>query len=225
MIQERIVQYPNRRRVTKVIDPTNTSDSFLADIIVEGEGTVTQTGTLITVETLRDFIYPVGSIYMSVNPTNPQTLFGGSWVTWGQGRVPLGIGNNGETNYITSDQTGGSENSVATHTHTINQSSSGSGTTSATITSSSNSATKSLTGSFQVFSFSGTTEPSGIFTGKDNTSSRPAGSGNGRTVVSLDATHEHTTLNHTHTISNANAGTAGGNRMPFVTCYMWKRTA
>ena len=38
-------------------------------------------------------IYPVGSIYMSAVATNPNILFGiGTWVAWGQGRVPVGIG-------------------------------------------------------------------------------------------------------------------------------------
>lgn len=32
-----------------------------------------------TVNDLFDLIYPVGSIYMSVNSTSPQTLFGGTW--------------------------------------------------------------------------------------------------------------------------------------------------
>ena len=34
-------------------------------------------------------VYPVGSIYMSVNSANPSTIFGGTWVAWGQGRVPV----------------------------------------------------------------------------------------------------------------------------------------
>lgn len=29
---------------------------------------------------IRDMVYPIGSIYMSVNSTNPSTLFGGTWV-------------------------------------------------------------------------------------------------------------------------------------------------
>ena len=36
-------------------------------------------------------IYPVGSIYMSVNDTDPSTLFGGKWEEWGKGRVPVGV--------------------------------------------------------------------------------------------------------------------------------------
>ena len=38
-----------------------------------------------------DLIYPVGSIYMSVNSTNPATLFGGTWEQI-KGRFLLGTG-------------------------------------------------------------------------------------------------------------------------------------
>lgn len=34
-------------------------------------------------------MHPIGSIYMSVENINPSTLFGGTWVAWGSGRVPV----------------------------------------------------------------------------------------------------------------------------------------
>lgn len=37
-------------------------------------------------------VYPVGSIYISVNNTDPGTLFGGTWQAFGAGRVLLGAG-------------------------------------------------------------------------------------------------------------------------------------
>jgi hypothetical protein len=57
-------------------------------------------------------IYPVGSIYMSVNSTNPGTLFGGTWAAWGAGRVPVGI-NTSDANFNTVEKTGGAK----THAH------------------------------------------------------------------------------------------------------------
>ena len=39
-----------------------------------------------------DLIYPIGSIYMSVNSTNPSTLFGGTWEQL-KDRFLLGAGN------------------------------------------------------------------------------------------------------------------------------------
>lgn len=54
--------------------------------------------------------YPVGSIYLSVNNTNPGTIFGGTWVAFGQGRVLVGVGTGNDgtnTQTFTSGETGG----------------------------------------------------------------------------------------------------------------------
>lgn len=40
---------------------------------------------------LLNFIYPVGSIYMSTNSTNPLMFLGGTWEAWGSGKVPVGV--------------------------------------------------------------------------------------------------------------------------------------
>ncbi len=50
-------------------------------------------------------IYPVGSIYLSVKKTNPGTLFGGTWVSWGSGRVPVGVNTN-DSDFKTVERTG-----------------------------------------------------------------------------------------------------------------------
>lgn len=57
-------------------------------------------------------VYPVGSIYMSVNSTDPSTLFGGSWERI-QDRFLLASGNS-----YGAGSTGGSADSVVvSHTH------------------------------------------------------------------------------------------------------------
>ncbi len=58
-------------------------------------------------KTIFDLIYPVGSIYMSVNETDPSLLFGGTWTAWSQGRVPVGV-NTSDSNFNLSEKTGGS---------------------------------------------------------------------------------------------------------------------
>ena len=68
--------------------------------------------------TVVDLVYPVGSIYMSVNNANPSTLFGGTWVSWGTGRVPVGVDTE-DTDFARSEKTGGSKY-LQSHSHTIN---------------------------------------------------------------------------------------------------------
>lgn len=53
-------------------------------------------------------IYPVGSIYMSVNNTNPSTFFGGSWQQFAKGRTLVGV-NSSETEFNSVEKTGGSK--------------------------------------------------------------------------------------------------------------------
>lgn len=48
--------------------------------------------SLVPMQRLIDLIYPVGSIYMSVNSTSPADLFGGTWEAMPAGRVLLAQG-------------------------------------------------------------------------------------------------------------------------------------
>lgn len=61
---------------------------------------------------IRDEVYPVGSIFLSVNSTNPGTLFGGTWVQISQGRFLLG-----ESSSYAVKSTGGE----VTHTLTVDE--------------------------------------------------------------------------------------------------------
>lgn len=60
------------------------------------------------IKAVYDMIYPIGSIYMSVNSANPSTLFGGTWEAWGAGKVPVGIDTN-DGDFDTVEETGGTK--------------------------------------------------------------------------------------------------------------------
>ena len=60
---------------------------------------------------ILDNVYPVGSIYMNVNSTNPGTFFGGTWEQI-QGRFLLGM---------SSSYPAGSQGGEATHTLTVDE--------------------------------------------------------------------------------------------------------
>ena len=165
---------------------------------------------------LKDYIkslvgemYPVGSIYMSVTNTNPSTYFGGTWVAWGAGRVPVGV-NTSDTNFSTVEKTGGASTvtltatQIPSHTHA-----------------------------------KGTLATASAGAHTHNLQNQKAAWGtNSSNRVLIDATSGYTEVTnkattsagaHTHTISGSTAATGGGgshtNLQPYITCYMWKRTA
>ena len=166
-------------------------------------------------------IYPKGSIYMSVNSTNPSTLFGGTWEQFAQGRVLLGVGSNGETNYTTAEQTGGSENSVAIHTHTqqahnhTQQAHNHNIWSSVTDYSNRHWSQNSVAAaSTSIKAIGGPELRDDAVDHSLNTTSH------GYYIV------KHTTaINNPTTAVNNSTGEVGGNRMPFITCYIWKRVA
>ena len=52
------------------------------------------------------YAYPVGSIYMSANSTDPKMLFGGTWERYANGRVLVGV-DEADTDFNTAGKTGG----------------------------------------------------------------------------------------------------------------------
>ena len=69
----------------------------------------------IDLSSLWDQVYPVGSIYITVNATNPSVLFGGTWEQL-KGKFLVGV-DSSDTDFETSEKTGGEK----THTLTVDE--------------------------------------------------------------------------------------------------------
>lgn len=150
---------------------------------------------------LRDLVYPVGSIYMSVNNTNPSSVFGGTWVAWGSGRVPVGVNAN-DTSFNSVEKTGGEK------THTLTAAESG-----------------------MPAHYHGGYLDTDHFVMNDNPSARNVGitDGTDGDVYYIDGQSapeiKFRHRNRTGTVAARNATNAHNNLQPYITCYMWKRTA
>ena len=163
-------------------------------------------------ETIFSKIYPIGSIYMSVNNVNPGTLFGGTWVAWGSGRVPVGV-NTSDTNFNTVEKTGGS----ATHTLTTSQIPSHTHSIPALSGSAASNGAHTHYLTYTKDVASGTAKnrvvPDGSGTKADAAGALSAGG------------HTHKVTTTASTTKSTGSGGAHNNLQPYITCYMWKRTA
>jgi len=61
-------------------------------------------------------LYPIGSIYMSIQDTNPSVFFGGTWERIAKGKTLVGV-DESDTDFNASSKTGGEK----THTLTIEE--------------------------------------------------------------------------------------------------------
>ena len=152
--------------------------------------------------------YPVGSIYMSMNATNPETLFGGKWEAIAQGRCLIGAGtgtdSRKESKTFAAGDTGGEYNhqltvgELASHSHTGSTNSAGAHSHTTKI--GYNSASGSGYGKYM--------PPDRGVQRNDDLASNSAG-------------------NHSHTVSINNTGgtSTHNNIQPYISCHIWRRTA
>ena len=82
------------------------------------DGTCTKfSNDLVTLQTtIINKIYPVGSIYISYNGTNPSSFLGGTWEAFGKGQTLVGV-DTSQTEFNTVGKTGGEK----THTLTVDE--------------------------------------------------------------------------------------------------------
>lgn len=179
-----------------------------------------KTGTATTSRTMRadylkqmvlEIIYPVGSVYINASDsTNPATLLGfGDWEAFGAGRVPVGV-DTSDPDFATVGKTDGEK----THKLTISE----------MPTHDHNGATWATENVAEWYGYDidgscggGGTNVSSWQRGKDARGAEFSGSDWKRTWRYSQS--------HTHDIPDSGGGGAHNNLQPYVTVYMWKRTA
>jgi len=192
-------------------------------------------------ESIVDLIYPIGSIYLTVNESRPEILFGGEWVEWGQGRVPIGLGQGaGLTNQSILEYTGGSETISHTHTSSAHTHTSVAHThTSAahthaegTLAASMNSQTggiyvreRSVSGNWPatyLFNIPGATRSNTTLGMSANNNAQVFGATGSTTPGATGSTTPGATGS---TTPNDTGNTVVSIVQPYIVCYMWKRIA
>ena len=165
--------------------------------------------------------YPIGTYYISSEPTSPATLFGGTWVQV-KDRMILAVGDI----YKLAGLTGGSAttrlvvNNIPSHNHTCS-------------TAGNHTHTR---GSMNITGWHDSEDSEGVAGGAFTISYRASTyndrrqGGTQNTQVNFDASRSWTGStssngNHNHTIGNTGSGTAFTTISPFITAYVWRRTA
>lgn len=163
---------------------------------------------------VKSALFPVGAIYTAIVSTNPGTLLGfGTWSAFGAGRVMVGF-DSGNALFDTAEETGGNADAITvSHTHTATSTVTDAGHTHGLMGAASTGTTRGLSESV-----------TRNVQGGDATASRgyiqtaPTG---GENFV------ETKTTGVTVATTNSSTGSSGtnANYQPYITVYMWKRTA
>ena len=172
------------------------------------------------VDALLELIYPVGSIYMSVNDTNPATFLGGTWVRWGQGRVPVGVNEN-DSDFETPEKEDGEKKHRLTIDEMPNHRHLGQYTKTRTYTTHAQTPTDPPSQAIEVYQ--GTREVEVQYNVvKDNVSTTEFYTSGSGAISDIFYSEKVTS---TYGVADNGGDIAHNNLQPYITCFMWKRTA
>lgn len=167
---------------------------------------------------ILDLVYPVGSIYMSVNNASPQTFLGGTWERWGQGCVPVGVSANAnDSDFGKVEQQGGERKHQLTKDEMPAHDHKGTYTTT-------DHYTINIPGSGDSFIEmpSGTDAVEVKYEQTQSASLVRNGSRPTSNQLDIDYTKKVKAL---YGVPSQGGNTAHNNLQPYITCYMWKRMA
>jgi hypothetical protein len=140
-------------------------------------------------------VYPVGSIYMSVVNNSPATFLGGTWAVWGTGRVAVAV-NTGDSNFNTVEKTGGAS-TVALSTSQMPSH----------------------------YHYLTDDKDTTHLYGNPASGSLNPGSFWFPNEYAIDNAFIHQNRSYTMRTDEVGGNAAHSNLQPYITCYMWKRTA
>lgn len=147
---------------------------------------------------LLAYIYPIGSIKMTAENINPSTYLGGTWEAWGAGKVPVGVDTT-DTDFATVEKTGGEKKHILTSNEMpVHQ-------------------------HMTMYDYYGATYLKGELVKMSGTPSFEKEKNKNCYIVSQSGAN----LDNNYVATTGYAGSDGGhnNLQPYITCYMWKRTA
>lgn len=171
------------------------------DCFILGDETVGRINLSNLVKAIANVMCPVGHILMTTRNVNPGTYLGGTWEAWGSGRVPTGV-NASDSAFNTAEKTGGSQTLNLAHSHTVNSHQ-----------------------HLAPFGYDENSYYASNLYGSDV--AQTSGQGGWAFSPLTSAMSSPVRLNRT-SASSPGTNSQLGNRdikQPYITCYMWKRTA
>jgi hypothetical protein len=209
------------RNAAGVVEVNNGTPGTYRDLIVRNL-TVTGTCTGCGGGGAALSAWPVGSVFITIVPTDPATLLGGgTWVRFGQGKM-LVSQDGTDTAFDTAEETGGAKTvtlaiaNLPSHDHSM-QAHTHDGSSLSTVSAGGHNHTANGGAGFKT-----TTGGSQSVTGSGGTVAQQG-------FTSTDGAHTHTISGNTGAASSSNtsatgSGTAITTLSPYIVVYMWKRT-